>query len=314
LEIIHQVKGNELSKSVATIGIFDGVHKAHKEILTKLRQKATSSGLPSVVVTMWPHPRKVLFPEKQLQLLTTFDEKVEILSNQGIDYLLLLPFSKELANTSYQDFIDFYLHRAIGAQYIIIGYNHHFGKGREGSYEALQNLGNKYQYLAERLEPVHVDKWKISSSLIREKLLGGKVDIAEQLLGYRYSVRGSVVKGNQLGGKIGFPTANLQITEADKLIPANGVYAVTVTITGMEKPFGGMMNIGTRPTVSDSNKKVNMEVNLFDFEGDLYGQTIKVDFISHIRNEIKFSGIDQLASQIARDRETAKSIIYNAGL
>lgn len=311
MKIYTDISEVNLQKPVATIGIFDGVHLAHKAIVKRLLEKAGKTNGESLIVTLWPHPRIVLQSGNEpLKLITRLDEKIEILKNIGVQNLLILNFDKNISETSFQDFVKTYLVDKLNISYLVIGYNHHFGKNREGNYDNLKPLSVKYGFGLEQLPPVIIDNQKISSSLVRKLIDSGDVKTAHQCLGHYFSITGQVVGGSKIGREIGFPTANININDSFKLIPAVGVYAVVVEISsGVLK--NGMMNIGFRPTLNDSNVSKTLEVNIFDFNEDLYNKTIKILFIEKIRDEEKFKNIDELKTQLEKDRIKSIEILSN---
>lgn len=287
---------------MVTIGTFDGVHIGHQKIIARLKEVATQHGGETVLITLYPHPRMVLFPDdNDLQLLSTQDEKTDLLSKYGIDHLVVIPFSKEFARLTSLEFVRDILVDKIGVKSLVIGYDHHFGRNREGSIEQLRELAPQFHFEVEEIPAQDIDHVNVSSTKIREALLNGEVETAKQYLGHAYSLQGTVVEGNKLGRTIGYPTANIEIGDKHKLIPADGVYAVHVLV-GDER-FGGMLNIGYRPTVD--GKKRTTEVNIFDFERDLYGQQLKIEFEARLRNEQKFNGLDALKEQLAQDKVNA---------
>lgn len=295
-----------LKNAIVTNGTFDGVHLGHQKILSRLIESAKSSNGESVVLTFWPHPRVVLQPERtDLKLLSTLDEKIEQMENLGVDHLLIIPFTKEFANTSSSDYINIILKEKIGTKHLIIGYDHKFGKGREGSFEYLSKHAPSLGIQVEEIPMQDIDKIGISSTLIRKALATGDIDTANNNLGRPYSISGKVVSGDKLGRKIGFPTANIKINESLKLIPTNGVYAVNVIIN--HKKYNGMLNIGTRPTVD--GKHASIEVNIFDFDEDIYGREVKVSFVQKIRSENKFPDLEELKQQLIKDKEFATNIL-----
>lgn len=255
---------------------------------------------------MWPHPRKIIFPDTDLQLITTIDEKTEILRQTRLDYLLILPFNQALAQTSYTKFIRDIIVDKINAKYLIVGYNHHFGKNREGNFDKLKQLSVKYSFFSERLKQVLLNNIKISSSEIRTLLLSGKVVQARNLLGRPFAIHGQVIKGKQLGHTIGFPTANIFINNPDKLIPSSGVYVVVVN--HRHKKYGAMLNIGTNPTVSNDNK-ISIEVHIFNFDKDIYNEYLTIEFIEKIRNVKKFASLSQLKIQLVKDKNESTDIL-----
>ena len=291
-----------VTNAVVTIGTFDGVHIGHQKIIARLKEVATQHGGETVLITLYPHPRMVLFPDdNDLQLLSTQDEKTDLLSKYGIDHLVVIPFSKEFARLTSLEFVRDILVDKIGVKSLVIGYDHHFGRNREGSIEQLRELAPQFHFEVEEIPAQDIDHVNVSSTKIREALLNGEVETAKQYLGHAYSLQGTVVEGNKLGRTIGYPTANIEIGDKHKLIPADGVYAVHVLV-GNER-FGGMLNIGYRPTVD--GKKRTTEVNIFDFERDLYGQQLKIEFEARLRNEQKFNGLDALKEQLAQDKINA---------
>lgn len=298
-----------ISSPVITIGSYDGVHKGHVAILEQLIEKANEIGGKSVVITFHPHPRKILLNAETPSLLSSFDERIERFAALGIDHLVVVPFDyhfSELSATAYIE--DFIVHK-FNPKMVIIGFDHRYGKGREGDFELLKTMGKQFGFDVQEIPEKLLNDSKISSTSIRNALLEGNIKSANALLGYEYTLEGRVVKGDQLGRTIGFPTANLSITETEKLIPATGVYAVGVKIklkTGIINAEG-MMNIGYRPTVNGKERRI--EVNIFDFDQDIYEETLSVNIKEYIRKEMKFSGLDALKEQLANDRETIRELL-----
>ncbi len=292
--------------AVVTSGTFDGVHIGHQKILARLEELARQTGGETVVVTYWPHPRFVLHPEDEtMKLLSTFEEKATLLESLGVDHLVKIPFTKAFSQLSSDAFIRKILVEKINTRYLIIGYDHRFGKNREGSFEYLKEHAGAYGFAVEEIPRQDVDHIGVSSTKIRNALAAGDVHTANEYLGRPYQFRGLVTDGKKLGRSIGFPTANLQMTEPYKLIPADGVYAVRVKM--QDQAYEGMMNIGFRPTVDGSARKV--EVHLFDFNQSVYGEIMDVSVIANIRKEIKFENIEALKTQLARDKQTALRIL-----
>ena len=290
----------KVNNSIVTIGTFDGVHLGHKVIIDRLKKMAQDVHGETVLLTFFPHPRIVLYPENnELRMLNTINERIQMIENAGIDHLIVHPFSKEFSRISSVDFIRDVICNSIGASRLIIGYDHHFGRNREGTLEHLQELAPLYDFEVEEIPAQEIQQINISSTKIRNALIDGEVDLAAKFLGYNYSINGTVVKGNQLGREIGFPTANIKVDEWYKLIPKQGVYAVRIIIDNKE--YGGMLNIGTRPTLN--GKTQTIEVNIFDFNEDIYEQEIKLSFLKRIRHEQDFSELDLLKKQIATDKE-----------
>lgn len=310
MEVIHDIaQFPKLKNAVVTSGTFDGVHIGHQKILRRVLERARQSEGQSVVITFWPHPRLVLFPEdNNLQLLSTIEERIEQLRSFGIDYLLVIPFTKAFSRLSSRTFIADILVKAIGTKVLVIGYDHRFGKNREGSFEHLKSRSQQYGFEVEEIPRQDVDDVGVSSTKIRTALGTGKIPTASQYLGRYYALTSHVEEGEKLGRTIGFPTANLALPDALKLIPANGVYAVWVRL--QEERFAGMMNIGTRPTVNGS--KLTLEVHLLHFDRDIYGQLLTVEFVEQLRQEKRFDGLDALKAQLAKDREATERIL--AGL
>jgi riboflavin kinase / FMN adenylyltransferase len=305
LNIYHDISLFHSQSAVATIGIFDGVHVGHQLILKKLKDLASVYKSETVVITLWPHPRFVLQPDNtELRLLTTLEEKIEIIRNQGIDHLMIIPFTKEFSQTTYEEFIRYYLVEKIRARHVVVGYNHHFGRDRQGTFESLLQSSAKYGFSAERMSPVLINNSDVSSSIIRRNIAIGNMVFSNEALGYRYFIQGEVVSGSRMGRKIGFPTANIAVNDARKLIPRNGVYAVDVQLEG--KVWKGMANIGIRPTIETQVHEQTLEVNIFDFSDDLYGKSIRVSFKDRIRNEIKFASVNDLIKQLNDDRREIK--------
>ncbi len=295
-----------LNNAIVTSGTFDGVHLGHKKILSRLQEIAEVNEGESVVLTFWPHPRMVVSSDSQdLKLLSTLDEKVELLEQNRVNHLIIMPFTRAFSELSSEEYIQRILIEKIGTKKLVIGYDHRFGKDRTGGFDYLSNNADRYGFDIEEIPRQEIDHLTISSTKIRTALESGEVHQVAELLGRSYSFRGVVVKGRQLGRTIGFPTANVQVSEAYKLIPANGVYAVWVTVR--KKQYGGIMNIGTRPTVEGITR--TQEVFIFDFDADIYGETLTVELIEYIRPEQKFESLDALKAQIETDTSKAKFVL-----
>ncbi|MER2996864.1 bifunctional riboflavin kinase/FAD synthetase [Pontibacter populi] len=307
MEVIRNIADfPQLSYPVVTSGTFDGVHVGHRKILQRVIERARERNGQSVVITYWPHPRLVLFPEdNDLKLLSTIEERIEQLRSFGIDYLLILPFTKEFSRTSSRSFITDILVKALRTKVLVIGYDHRFGKNREGSFEHLMAHSSKYGFEVEEIPREDVDDVGVSSTKIRKALESGDLETATSYLGRYYTLTSIVEEGQKLGRTIGYPTANLAIPYKHKLIPANGVYAVWATINGERHP--GMMNIGMRPTVDGTH--LTLEVHLLNFNQDIYGQTITVAFVAYLRDEQKFNGLDALKAQLAKDKEATEKVL-----
>ena len=300
------IKG--LQNAVVTSGTFDGVHVGHQKILQRLREVADQNNGQTVLITYWPHPRLVLYPKDHgLRLLSTFPEKATLLERYGIDHLVKIPFTNEFSQLSSEEYIRIILHERIQTKKLIIGYDHRFGKNREGSFDDLVRHSSTFNYEVEEISRQDVDAIGVSSTKIREALDKGLVKTANQYLGRPYSLTGMVVKGNQLGRTIGFPTANISIKEPYKLIPADGIYAVKVCNKYQKRD--GMLNIGNRPTVGGTAKTI--EAHIFDFQEDIYDQEISIEFIDQIRKEVKFNNLDELKAQLFQDEQAVRSVLKN---
>lgn len=295
-----------VTNAVVTSGTFDGVHLGHQKILHRIREIARSIGGETVLLTFWPHPRLVLYPEEHnLRLLSTFEEKASLLRQFGIDHLVTIPFTQEFSQLTSEEFIRKVLIEKIQTKKLVIGYDHRFGKNREGSFEYLQAHSSEFGFELEEISREDVDEIGVSSTKIRKALESGDVQTANQYLGRPYELNGIVVKGQQIGRSIGFPTANIHVPNDYKLIPKDGVYAVEARVE--DQIFKAMLNIGNRPTVDGTRKTV--ETHLFDFQGDLYNKLITVYFRAFIREERKFENLDALKSQLTLDQKSAKSLL-----
>jgi riboflavin kinase/FMN adenylyltransferase len=298
-----------LPYAVVTSGTFDGVHIGHQKIIKRLTDAAKQGQGESVLITYWPHPRLVLHADsKDLKLLSTFDEKADLLAGYGVEHLVKIPFTPEFSRLTSQEFIQQVLIDAIGTRKLVIGYDHRFGRNREGSFEHLMANKQQYGFEVEEIPRQDVEHVGVSSSRIRTALSEGKVEEAAAYLGRNYSFTGTVVDGDKIGRSMGFPTANLRIPESYKLIPSDGVYAVKVALDGAE--WSGMLNIGNRPTVGGNDHR--QEVHIFDLNQNLYGRQLKIMLIRQIRQELKFSSLEELQQQLARDKEQALSILKNS--
>jgi riboflavin kinase/FMN adenylyltransferase len=297
-----------ISNAVVTSGTFDGVHLGHRKILSRLTELAQKHKGHSVLITFWPHPRMVLKPEdKTLKLLSTIDEKIELLREFGLDYLIVIPFTKEFSQLSSEQFVQNILVNKVGTHKLVIGYDHHFGKNREGSFEYLKEHASIFGFAVEEISRQDIENVGISSTKIREALNSHDVASAHAFLGRHYSIQGKVIEGDALGRTIGFPTANIEIKEDYKLIPEDGVYAVSVSFYGSK--FHGMLNIGNRPTIEGSERKI--EVHIFNFNQDIYGETLVISFLEFIRNEQKFSDIEGLKRQLEQDKSKIIALLEN---
>jgi riboflavin kinase / FMN adenylyltransferase len=303
-EGVDQLSG--IKNPVVTSGTFDGVHIGHQKILRRIRSIADEIQGETVLITFWPHPRLVLYPEEhQLRLLSTFEEKAKLLADLGIDHLVTIPFTKSFSELSSEQFIQQILVDKIRTKKLIIGYDHRFGKNREGGFEYLNQNQEKYGFELEEISREDIDNIAVSSTKIRKALEEGNVWVANEFLGRSYELSGIIIKGQQLGRSIGYPTANIQILNDYKLVPSDGVYAVIAEIDGFNHQ--GMLNIGNRPTVGGSSRSI--EVNLFDFEGNLYDKRITIYFKAFLRKEVKFPDMNSLRLQLIQDQENSKRIL-----
>lgn len=291
---------------VLTIGTFDGVHVGHQKIIQRLNEEAEKIGGESVLFTFYPHPRMVLYPNSHgLKLIQTQAEKLDKLRRMGLKNVIVHPFTMDFSRLTAVEFVRDYLVNRLHVKKLVIGYDHQFGKNREGSIEFLREVSDLYGYEVLEISAQEIDEVNVSSTKIRKAIISGDIDQANAFLGEPYVLNGKVVKGKALGRSIGFPTANIDIESDTKLIPQLGVYAVNVTLpSGVRKM--GMMNIGNRPTVGAQND-VSIEVNLFDFEEDLYGQHITVQLLSRFRDEMKFNSVSELTAQLAQDEKTIRT-------
>lgn len=286
--------------------MFDGVHQGHMSLLKKLVALAKERNGQTVLLTYWPHPRTVLQPEKPpIPLLTTLDEKLKLFEQAGIDHVVILPFTEAFSNMHADDFVQHILIENLQTKLLIVGYDHHFGNNREGNHQYL--LKNKERFGFELIEipATFIDEMAVSSTKIRYALQAANIEAVKHFLGRSYSLMGTVVKGNQRGRTIGFPTANLQLTDEAKLIPGDGVYAVWVEL--QKQRWMGMMNIGFRPTVQGHNRTI--EVHILDFQGDIYGETLRVHVEHFLRNEVPFSSLDDLKAQLILDLAKSKQLL-----
>ena len=298
----------KIDKAVVTTGTFDGVHIGHQCILNRLNELAKKVEGQSVLLTFFPHPRMVIHPDAEIQLINTIEEKTALLEAAGIEHLIIHPFTKSFSRMSSVEFVRDLLVNKIGTEHLVIGYDHHFGRNREGSFEHLIEFGPLYGFQVEEIPAQDIDEINVSSTKIRKALLKGDVQAANEFLGHAFTISGKVVKGKQIGRKLGFPTANLELNDRYKLVPANGIYAVKVLFDG--NTFNGMLNIGLRPTI-DSSNAVSIEVNVFDFNHDIYGSHLQLQLIERIRDEQKFDSLDALKSAMASDKKKSLEILSN---
>ena len=289
----------QFKNAVVTIGTFDGVHLGHQKIIEQLKSEAKRIGGETVIITFHPHPRKIVHTGKEVKLITTIEERIELLSSAGIDHLLIVPFTQGFSELEPREYVETFLKRRCNPSVVIIGYDHKFGRERKGDYKLLEEYSARGFFTLKEI-PQHVIKNStVSSTRIRDYLLNGEIENANSLLGYEFNFEGIVVKGDQRGRTIGFPTANVELTNEEKITPGNGVYAV-----GINNDLKGMMNIGVRPTVDGTKRTI--EVNIFNFSEDIYGRKIRVYVKGFLRGEKKFSGIEELKAQLEKDMVSAK--------
>lgn len=301
MKIYHNFSDfKKLNNAVATIGTFDGVHYGHQKIIKRLCELARSTGGESVILTFFPHPRLIIDPENQdLKMINTINEKAKILAELGVDHLIITPFTRDFSNLSPEEYIKDILVDTIGIKYLIVGYDHRFGKDRQGGMQELETAAKTFDYQIEQIPEQDINDVAVSSTKIRTALLNGEVALAAEYLGYHFSIHGRVIKGDKIGRTIGFPTANIFVEETYKLIPSDGIYAVTVTMG--EQNFKGMAYIGQRPTINGMTR--NIEVNIFDFNAEIYGQDITMTFLEFLRHDVKFTGLETLKVQLQKDKE-----------
>lgn len=296
----------DLKNTILTIGTFDGVHLGHQKIIKKLVELKKKYGGETLLFTFDPHPRKILFPEQHdLKLITTTQEKCDLLNQFGIDNVLVFPFDLAFSKMSADAYVSEIIAKKLNTKIIVIGYDHRFGSNREGGINSLKQVSSEYNFDIEEISAEEINQLNISSTRIRKAIEIGNIEEANNYLGYSFFITGEVVKGKQLGRTIGYPTANINIKDLDKIRPKNGVYAVNVIIENTT--YKGMLNIGYNPTI-DNSELQKIEVHIFNFNNDIYGQVIKIEFIKHLRNELKFNNLDELKKQLANDKIACETI------
>jgi len=307
VKTFHKVaEFNKDKNTIITIGTFDGVHLGHQQILKQLIAEAEKSKLKSLVLTFFPHPRMVLQKESDIKLINTIDEKKALCSEKGIDYLVIQPFNKAFSRYSALEFVRDILVEKLHMKKLIIGYDHQFGKNREGGIEELREFGEMFDFGVVEIDKHELNEIAVSSTKIRKALREGNIVLTNNYLGHSYTITGPVVSGRKLGRTIHFPTANIHVPELYKLIPKDGVYIVKSTIDGVE--HYGMLNIGNRPTVGGTHRTI--EVHFFDFDKDIYYKTIQLQLLKRLRNEQKFDGIEALVAQLQKDKVNALAYIH----
>jgi riboflavin kinase/FMN adenylyltransferase len=298
---------DHIPNPVLTIGTFDGVHIGHQKIIKQLNDEAHKIGGQSVLFTFYPHPRMVLYPESHgLKLIQTQEEKLKKLKKMGLENIIVFPFTFEFSRLTALEFVRDFLVNQLHVKKLVIGYDHQFGKNREGSIDFLKDVAETYDFEVIEIPAQDIDEVNVSSTKIREALINGNIELANEYLGEPFELSGKIIHGNALGRTIGFPTANIQIDSDLKLIPGNGVYAVKVLM--QNEVFKGMMNIGNRPTLNGVND-LTLEVHLFDFNKDVYGEDLTVQFLSKTRDEQKFNGVNELKEQLKKDENAIRHIL-----
>lgn len=296
----------EFTSVVLTIGTFDGVHSGHSVILDRVRNHAKSIGGESVLITFEPHPRKLIFPDQDIEILTPLDKKLELITKAGIDHVVVVPFTKEFAALSAREYVSGFLVGQFNPAAIIIGYDHHFGHDRKGNIDLLRELQPDFGYDVVEIPAQLIDEATVSSTKVRKAISGGKVEEAAHMLGRNYTLSGKVTKGAQLGRKLGYPTANIVPNHREQIIPENGVYAVRVNYKG--DTYIAMLNIGYRPTVS-SELTLHVEAHIFDFSQNIYNEQLELEFVTRLRDEQKFASLDELKEQLTKDAANAKKVL-----
>ncbi len=288
-------------KAIITIGTFDGVHKGHQQVIEAMKKESKKNNGETVIITFHPHPRKIVEQNSSLQLINTLEEKITLLHNQEIEHLVVVPFNQLFATQTAEEYIENFLIAKFHPEIIIIGYDHHFGKDRKGNFQLLKKQSAKFNYRLIEI-PEHVLKEiAISSTKIRNAIKNSEIEIANNLLGYSFFFEGVVLHGDQIGRKLGFPTANLAYTDVDKIQLGEGVYAIQITVNNKIK--NGMLSVGKRPTLDDTIERI--EVNIFDFDGDIYGKKLKVIVKKYIRSQVKFNSLEDLRDQMLIDKQDA---------
>ncbi len=304
--IIHKDISNltPIKNPIVTVGTFDGVHIGHQKIINRLNEIAAQTSGESVLLTFHPHPRMVLFPDDDsLKLINTIDEKTALLESFGLDHVIYLPFGKEFSRLSPVEYVRDFLVNKINLHTIVIGYDHHFGRNRQGDIELLKELAPVYDFQVEEILAQEISEIKVSSTKIRRAIVSGDFDTVHRFLGHTFTISGEVVYGYKIGRTINFPTANVALRGVHKIVPQNGVYIVQCKV--QKEVVFGVMNIGTKPTI-ESTSNISMEVHLLDFDAEIYGETIVVEFLQKIRNERKFDNLEALKKQIKMDVTQAR--------
>ncbi len=301
----------DVKNPIVTVGTFDGVHIGHQHILKRLKEVAEENGGETVLLTFFPHPRMVVFPEdNRLKLINTLEEKIKLLEDFGLQHLVILPFSKEFSRVSPTEYVRDFLVNKLNVNTLVIGYDHRFGRNREGDINLLKELSPVYDFKVEEIPAREIDDIKVSSTKIREALSQGDIKTAKEYLQHDFSLNGTVVKGNQIGRTIGFPTANIHVPEPYKLIPKQGVYIVKGKIAG--KTYQGLLNIGNRPTIEEkNNEKPTIEAYFLNTSDNLYDQKAEITFIERLRDEKKYNSLEELSNQLKKDEQMAQQYFHS---
>jgi riboflavin kinase/FMN adenylyltransferase len=307
MKVYHNINEfKPVNNAVVTIGTFDGVHLGHRKIIARIKELAAECGGETVILTFFPHPRMILHPEDEsIKLINTIHEKAQLLEELGIDHLIITPFSRDFSNQGAEDYIRDVLVNTIGTKKIVIGYDHRFGKDRLGGLEDLLKFAPVYDYEVIEIPEQDIHDVAVSSTRIRTALLEGEIELANEFLGYPFFITGKVGRGDKIGRQIGYPTANIIIEENYKLIPCDGIFSAKVKVRG--ETYKGMAYIGTRPTINGVTR--NIEVNIFDFDTEIYGEDLQMAFYHFVRGDVKFTGLDGLIIQLAKDKEDVLKLL-----
>ena len=307
MKIYHHIdEFKPVKNAVVTIGTFDGVHLGHRKIIARIKELAEECNGETVILTFFPHPRMILHPEDEnLKLINTIREKAKLLEALGVDHLIVTPFSRDFSNQSPEDYIRDILVSHIGTKKIVIGYDHRFGKDRLGSLADLLKLAPVYNFDVIEIPEQDLNDVAVSSTLIREAILNGAIELANTFLGYTFFITGKVGRGDKIGRTIGYPTANIVIDESYKLVPDDGIFSAKVIIRGVT--YKGMAYIGTRPTINGITR--NIEVNIFDFDTEIYGEEVVMEFFNFVRGDIKFNNLDELIEQLEKDKDDVLALL-----
>jgi riboflavin kinase/FMN adenylyltransferase len=307
MKIYHSIdEFKPVPNAVVTIGTFDGVHIGHRKIIARIKELASETGGETVLLTFFPHPRMILHPEDEsIKLINTIDEKAALLEQLGIDHLIITPFSRDFSNQPPEEYIKSVLVDKIGTKKIVIGYDHRFGKDRKGGLADLQEMAPVYGFEVIEIPEQDIDEVAVSSTVIRDALRNGAIELANKFLDYPFFITGKVVRGDQIGRQIGYPTANIVIAESYKLIPDDGIFSARIKIQG--RLYDGMAYIGSRPTFNGLSR--NIEVNIFDFNREIYQEKVAVQFYNFIRGDVKFTNLDDLKVQLGKDKDDVVALL-----